>query len=124
MVQHGIFALDSLQKDFIMTLDEAKVLLSGCIRDELRDHAFGDAEVYWSKSGDEVAHGYFSGKNADVYFVNERDSFKDDEARQLRNCGHSGRFSRNDETGPDIFSEGKIMPGLTKEGVFREITGD
>ena len=33
-----------------MTLDEAITLLASCTRNELRDHAFGDCEVYWRKN--------------------------------------------------------------------------
>lgn len=45
-----------------MTLDEAKALLVTLYRDELVDHTFGDAEVYWSfNRGDDTpkAEGYF-----------------------------------------------------------------
>lgn len=108
-----------------MNLSEAKEVLAGCIRSELRDHAFGDTEVLWLKDGKQVAAGYF-GRDADVWFSSEdgpsTDSFTNVEARELRNCGVVGVVERNDETGPDEFVEGQIMPGLTAEAVLEEIT--
>jgi hypothetical protein len=49
-------------------------------------------------------------------------SFKGNEARRLRECGIEGKIERNDETGPDEFVVGQVMPGLTKAGVLEEIT--
>jgi hypothetical protein len=104
-----------------MEFSEAKELLAGCVRSELRDHAFGDAEVFWEKDGIEVASGYF-GSQADVWFVGELEgSFGGDEARELRKCGTEGRIDRNDEMGPDEYAEGEIMPKLTKEFVRTEL---
>lgn len=110
-----------------MDFSEAKEFLSGCVREELRDHAFGDTEVFWKKHGSHVAGGYFGGGQADVWFSSSEDepsidSFTGNEARELRNCGSEGHVERNDETGPDTFVEGYIMPGLTKEAVLEEIT--
>lgn len=105
-----------------MNLDNAKLVLNDCTREELRDHAFGDVEVFWFKDGKEIATGYFGGVHAGVTLT-PMTSFHDDKARELRNCGTLGQVDRNDETGPDEFTEGQIMPGLTKEGVRREITG-
>lgn len=107
-----------------MDLQEAKELLNGCVRSELQDHAFGDAEVFWSKDGEAVAGGYFGGGHADVYAKNGSWNFNNDDARVLRRCGISGHVERNDETGPDTYSEGTIMPGLTKEAVRKELTGE
>lgn len=103
-----------------MELTAAIILLNTCVRSELRDHAFGDAEVSWTKDGKEIAGGYF-GRDASVW-INDGPSFKDDEARQLRRCGSEGHVERNDETGPESYSEGNILPGLTKEAVFKELT--
>lgn len=113
-----------------MNIDEAKVLLNACEREELRDHAFGDAEVYWMKGeGDdrkEVAFGYFGGGSTTGITIKGEDdevSFEGADARALRNCGTTGHVERNDETGPDTFNEGNVMPGLSKGDVFHELTG-
>lgn len=110
-----------------MNLEEAKAFLNTCDRDELRDHAFGDTEVYWftkTINREEVATGYFSGCSGAISILNNGVSFnfEDGDAQELRNCGTKGTISRNDETGPDEYEEGTIMPGLTKEAVLEEIT--
>lgn len=109
-----------------MELSEAKELLNACVREELRDHAFGDVEVYWRKDRVHIAAGYFSGTTANVWFIAEDEppsaSFNDRDASELRTCGTNGHISRNDEVGPDNYVEGKIMPALTKEGVLEEIS--
>lgn len=109
-----------------MNLSEAKELLNACVREELRDHAFGDVEVYWRKDRTHIAAGYFSGATANVWLIVENKppsaSFNGEEARELRNCGTSGPISRNDELGPDDFTEGETMPSLTKEGILEEIS--
>lgn len=114
-----------------MTLSEAKELLNSCVREELRDHAFGDAEVFWSKDEKKVAEGYFNGGNAGVWFYDilvsdgtKMASFSGEKARELRECGAKGHISRNDETGPEQYVEGYTMPGLTAEGVRKELTDD
>ena len=112
-----------------MTLEEAKKILSACERDELRDHAFGDREVYWSKDGKEVASGYFGGSCSAIGFTNFNENglivslaeFKGKEAQELASCGASVKIERNDETGPDTYRDGACMPGLTLEGVKKEI---
>lgn len=103
-----------------MEIDEAKELLNGCTRSENRDHAFGDVEVYWTKNGVQVAEGYFGSSMSQVMIGNV--PILGTTARELRYCGVEGRIERNDETGPDDFVEGRIMPGLTKEGVLEELT--
>ena len=108
-----------------MTLEEAKKLINSCTRHELRDHAFGDSEVYWEKDGKEVADGYY-GRNASCGSINEyvdgkpvgvEWSFSGREALELRKCGTTGGIERNDSTGPDRYQEGACMPSLTLEGV-------
>lgn len=116
-----------------MNLEEAKTFLEDTSRHELRDHAFGDMEVTWlkgslKKDGDvlkEIAHGYSGSSMVSVTIITEDGtvSFSDDDARSLMSCGTLGTVGRNDETGPDEFVEGKIMPGLTLEGVREELTG-
>lgn len=104
-----------------MTTIEAAAVLGVARRCELRDNAFGDAEVTWVLQDDTVlATGYFSGEaeevNIDGYL------FLGEAARALRECG-TLETERNDSAGPDEYTEGKIMPGLTREGVWKEITG-
>lgn len=103
----------------MMTLEEAKTFLTGCKREELRDHSFGDVEVSWMKDGAEVASGYFGGSSSVQIF---NDSFFDaGEADQLRQLGTAGGVSRNDSTGPDEFSQGHAAPGLSLEAVRAEL---
>ena len=45
------------------------------------------------------------------------------DARELLKCG-SLSVSRNDETGPDTYQDGKCMPALTLEGVRKELCGE
>jgi hypothetical protein len=109
-----------------MTLNEAKALLSTTKRSELRDHAFGDCEVYWEREGEtaelgnEVAYGYFGGDGAQVTIGEAH--FTHEEARQLRQCGSLGAVGRNDSTGPATYTEGQAMPALTLAGVLEELT--
>jgi hypothetical protein len=105
-----------------MTLQEAVELLSSCVRHELRDHAFGDSEVYWRKDGQNVATGYFGGDSSSVCIGQE--VFKGADALKLLECGQVGQVERNDETGPDEYKQGVIMPALTLEGVRKELTGE
>lgn len=108
-----------------MTLfEQAQEILKNSTRYELRDHAFGDCEVIWEneKQGG-VGYGYFSGSSSDVSVLigKTREEFYLDEAKALRKLGRL-KVERNDETGPDIYQEGKIMPGLTLAGVYKELT--
>lgn len=108
-----------------MDLEMAKQLLGTAWKHELRDHAFGDCEVEWY-DGDEnvtIASGYFSGTTREVSF-NVGGEFRGDEADALRQCFASEVTERNDMMGPDEFEVGKVMPGLTKEGVRKELTGE
>jgi hypothetical protein len=110
-----------------MILDEAKELLNRCERYELRDHAFGDTEIDWIIRGakDPVAWGYFGAAGASVTIcVGEKAyDFVREDAQALRKCGNE-HISRNDETGPETYTEGVIMPGLTPNGVLRELTDE
>lgn len=127
------------RKGKIMNFEEAKIFLSNQTRWELRDHAFGDTEFGWNNSeGEEVAGGYSGGGTCNVWIKNPEGlsmsiggyysgenpevSFKGEEARELKKCGTLDAVERNDETGPDTYVEGVIMPSLTKEGVLKEIT--
>lgn len=104
-----------------MHINSARFILNLCDRSELRDHAFGDVEVFWAKNGKEIASGYFGGGHAEVYMT-PTTKFTEDDARSLRDCGVLQHVERNDETGPDEFTLGAIMPGLTKGAVLDEIT--
>ena len=68
-----------------MNIEEAKKILNKCVRSELRDHAFGDREIFWF-SGDAdkaVATGYVGNGSISVGFTDGTATFKHDEARQL-----------------------------------------
>jgi hypothetical protein len=123
-----------------LSIEQAKNLLNAAERSELRDHAFGDVEVYWSAKFQgqiiEIASGYFgSGVHDGVTLYDPRTmlagdiqheavaSFTGKESRELRNCGTVGAVERNDSTGPDEFVTGQVMPGLSKGDVFHELTG-
>ncbi len=114
-----------------LNLETAVELLSTCVRDELRDHAFGDREVFWLKDGQEVAFGYFGSSSSVSIFDGGTDSngiqtavsFGGADARQLSMCGDVGSCVRNDTTGPDVYHDGVCMPELTLEGVRKELEG-
>ena len=104
-----------------MELEEAKKILDACKRCELRDHAFGDREVYWFDSkGVEVAFGYFGGNAVPCIGIGDND-FYGQQALELSKYGQKGAIERNDETGPDTYQDNSCMPGLTTEGVKSEI---
>lgn len=114
-----------------MELDEAKKILTPAIRSELRDHAFGDAEVFWYLEDLETkgttqkvfavaATGYFS-RNTKEVTLTSGEKFLGKDADELRECGVEGQVDRNDETGPEEYVEGYTMPGLTKEAVYHEL---
>lgn len=106
-----------------MDLETAKLILSDCVRSELRDHAFGDMEVFWYKGQNSIAEGYFGGGHASVSLgPTAAFNFKGEDAHVLKECGTLTHVERNDETGPDKFELGATMPGLTKEAVRKEIT--
>jgi hypothetical protein len=110
-----------------MNLEEAKNLLRTAVKHELRDHAFGDCEVTWFVGENEVvASGYFGSGTPSVSIQVPGNSltFHGDFALELRNCFASEQTSRNDSTGPDDFVVGRTMPGLTLEGVRKELTGE
>ncbi len=107
-----------------MNLEEAKTLLSGAVKSELRDHAFGDCEVTWWIGDKLIAEGYFGSGMHTVTFEQPRVTFAATQATELRECFASEKVERNDETGPDDFEVGRVMPGLTKEGVRKELTGE
>lgn len=105
-----------------MTLEEAKKLLDECVREELRDHAFGDSEVTWMRGGEEVANGYYGSTAAVGGSIPHPWEFKGHEAQELRECGRLGAVERNDSTGDDVYREGECRYGLTLAGVLAELT--
>lgn len=105
-----------------MNIETAKFILNQCVREELRDHAVGDVEVYWFFQGKEIAGGYFGGTNHEIWMT-PKTTFEGSNARELLKCGTLGVVERNDETGPDDFTLGYTMRGLTLQGVREELTG-
>ena len=108
-----------------ITFEEAKAILNSCTREELRDHAFGDREVYWMRGEEEIGFSYVCA-GPDIVGVKldgHEGTFEGREARELLGCGSSVRIERNDSTGPDRYQDGACMPGLTLEGVRKELTG-
>ncbi len=103
-----------------MTFEEAKALLSQSVRDELRDHAFGDREIYWTTvGGEDVASGYCgegitSVTVGETYFIGEQ-------AVELAKLGRTGSIERNDSTGPDEYQDGRVMRGLTSDDIAFEL---
>lgn len=102
-----------------MDVKEAKEILDGCERQELRDHAFGDMEITWTRAGFEIAYG-FGGRLCGVTMIGG-DSFEGTEAIGLVSCGTLTQAERNDESGPPDFVPGRIMPGLTREAVKQDL---
>lgn len=103
-----------------MELDEAKKILDICDRHELRDHAFGDMEVVWTKQGYEIAYGYLGVSKCGVHLVGDS-GFEGEDALSLIGCGELTHVERNDSVGPDTFVLGRVMPGLTREAVKQEL---
>lgn len=104
-----------------MNVETAKLILNDCVRTELRDHAFGDKEVWWFKGPIEIAFGYFGGGRAEVS-LGPAFHFTNAHATALEECGTLTVVERNDETGPDSFVVGQIMPGLAKDAVRKELS--
>ena len=85
-----------------MTFDLAREILKESIRDELRDHAFGDKEICWRNNyGQLVATGYVGSSGAECGMTGFDDSFSEAEARELARLGTLGEVERNDSMGDD-----------------------
>lgn len=109
-----------------ITFEQAKELLNGCTREELRDHSFGDREISWFRGSDIVADGYVGSNTVRVSVCTDGSWYKATtfvaaEATELLTCGTVGTIERNDTTGPDTYTEGQTMPGLTLAGVKKEL---
>lgn len=85
-----------------MTYDRAVEVLTAASRDELRDHAFGDKELYWNNTyGHLVATGY-SGRDAvEIGMAGFNVVFTDEQTRHLVTLGKLGKIERNDSMGDD-----------------------
>jgi len=68
----------------------------------------------------ETGSGYLAQLGEEAYAAAE---FDGRDASELLECG-SLSVSRNDETGPDTYQDGVCMPGLTLEGVRKELCGE
>lgn len=85
-----------------MDFDLAAKILSESIRDELRDHAFGDKEIYWrDQHGHQVATGYYGSSGVEVGMCGFDINFSEEEARQLVGLGTLGEVQRNDSQGDE-----------------------
>ena len=85
-----------------MDFDLAAKTLSESIRDELRDHAFGDKEICWRNNyGQLVATGYVGSSGAECGMAGFDVSFSEAEARELAKLGTLGQVERNDSMGDD-----------------------
>jgi hypothetical protein len=105
---------------------QAEEILRESLRFECRDHAFGDAEITWQNAQEvEVAGGYFSSSGGSIWLLdgegNTLADYDGEDAQRLRQLGQLQGVSRNDSTGPEEYSEGTIMPGLTFEAVLNEL---
>lgn len=98
----------------------AILALPHLVREESRDHAFGDVEVYVMFGEQEVGFGYFGGGTSGMTIYNI--NLVGNPARLARAAIPLGAVGRNDSTGPDEFTLGQTMSGLTKEAVLEELT--
>jgi hypothetical protein len=116
----------------MLTFEDAKKLLSTLTRQELRDHAFGDREIYWVQPGapagtPDVAFGYAGSGDPIVsisYEIEKKEhtiSFHKEAALELMTLGAKVEIERNDETGPEEYQDGKVMSSFTLEGVLEEL---
>lgn len=103
-----------------MNFDEAKFILERAERHELRDHAFGDMEVFWRKDEKIVATGYFGVSSRRINMMNGG-IFSGDEAMILKECGNLAGVDRNDTTGPEDFEIGRVMPEIKEELTLHNI---
>jgi len=109
-----------------MTLVEVKALLAQCARSELRDLTFGDAEIYWTKDGKEVAFCY-EGRTVPLVVSGGYEEgkatweFRDGEARLLLSLGRPVRISRNDV--PVVSKPGRVPLKLNLGSVLQKWLG-
>ena len=84
----------------VITFENAVKLLSGCTRSELRDHAFGDKEIYFDNAeGIQIAEGYSGYGVCDIHFNEYTHDFELSQVRYLLTLGTLGKVERNDSMG-------------------------
>jgi hypothetical protein len=109
-----------------LTLEDAKQFLAQYNRWTLSDGTFGGSDVGWTDdNGKQVAHGWFEGNIAQVGIDISHPlssevafEFKGDDAGELRYCGKSSRFEKND---PDEDTDLTMLwsdPGLLDEPAY------
>jgi len=105
-----------------MTLDEAKIFLSNCIRTEYPDHTHGDCEIFWTNpiTNDEVAIGYRG--RIDINVSIGAYQWSGEKALELISLGLETEIGENDSTDPDLYQDEVPQDGLTFDEVLREIT--
>jgi hypothetical protein len=70
-----------------MTLEKAKVILSTCRRNEIRDYNLGDAIVYWNNDSFIIAEGYYIRGRSSVWLYDDYAIFTGESARELYGIG-------------------------------------
>lgn len=87
-----------------MPLECAKEFLAACTRNELRDDAFGDSEIFWKREDRQVACGYISRDSKSVGVEETKQfaatNFEGAEAITLEDLGQPGKFWKNDAGDP------------------------
>lgn len=92
--------------EIVLTVQEAKAILTDCTRGGLKDSWSGSCELDWHKDGEQYASGYNGGSGItitvypDGMYVGCKmpiryATFMGDAARELQNCGKLGRFELN-----------------------------
>jgi hypothetical protein len=71
-------------------------LLTGCVRSELHDHAFGDAEIHWLRDDEIVAEGYRGASGMSVSVLEPHSEWDGQLAAPLLRLGKQGLIERND----------------------------
>jgi hypothetical protein len=90
-----------------LTFEQARVLLSGCHFDGLKDRAFGDEEFGWHKDHHEIAYGYYGRREYSVSIretsIYASTNFEGKLAQQLHDAGgrtHHVDFNDSGDPGP------------------------
>lgn len=111
----------------MLTLDQAKEFLGQYNRWTLSDGTFGGSDVGWiDEDNKQVAGGWFEGDVAEVssdpnhpHCADIIFEFKGADALELRYCGKSSRFQKND---PDEDTENTMLwsdPGLLDDPAYQ-----
>lgn len=108
----------------MISLNEVRDILASCTRSELRDHAFGDREIFWRTSDGEIVAEAYDGSVCSFHYEYEGKKFTSDNEgtlKELFSLGITGVVERNDSTGPDEFTQGVVMPGLSEDDILKEL---